>query len=238
MKQQLKSLFQKSGWYVRKSAGLKFGIDLERDLAILGAGCPVRTIFDVGANQGKMAERLLRIFPEAEVYAFEPAAKAFALLSEKARSQPRLHAYHMALGATTGEATLYLNDNEEMCTLRDNQARGAAGETKIKVDTLDRFCHEHADLRGNTLDLLKIDTEGFEIEVLKGAGSLLMERRIRFIYAECSARLSDKEHTSFHELNSHLARLGYNFIALYEQCVWGNSISGYCDALFIAGRGA
>ncbi|MFM8457824.1 MAG: hypothetical protein ACKOB0_02600, partial [Chthoniobacterales bacterium] len=59
MKQQLKSLFERFGWYLRKSAGLKFGIDLKRDLAVLGGGRPVFTVFDVGANQGRMAERLL-----------------------------------------------------------------------------------------------------------------------------------------------------------------------------------
>lgn len=234
MKQQLKSLFERFGWYLRKSAGLKFGIDLKRDLAVLGGGRPVFTVFDVGANQGRMAERLLSTFQEAEVYAFEPAAKAFALLDEKASLNPRLHAYHMALGSKSGRATLFLNENEEMCTLRDNQARGAAGETKIRVETLDRFCGETAQLRNSTLDLLKLDTEGYEIEVLKGAEQLLMERRIRFIYAECSARVGDTEHTSFYELNSYLARLRYNFIALYEQCVWSNAFSGYCDALFIA----
>ena len=234
MKQRLKSLFQRSGWYVRRSAGLKFGIDLKRDLAVLGRGRPVRTIFDVGANQGRMAERLLRTFQEAEIYSFEPAAKAFAVLAERARSQPRLHAYHMALGSKSGDATLFLNDNEEMCTLRDKQVRGAAGETKIRVETLERFCDETARLRNDTLDLLKIDTEGYEIEVLKGAESLMKQRRIRFIYAECSARVGDTEHTSFHELNSYLVHLGYNFIALYEQCVWNNAFSGYCDALFMA----
>jgi hypothetical protein len=36
----------------------------------------------------------------------------------------------------------------------------------------------------------------------------------------------------FFELSEFLSRTGYNFVASYDQCVWENSYSGYCNALF------
>ena len=56
-----------------------------------------------------------------------------------------------------------------------------ARQIQVRCTTLDRFCSE----RGvKQIDVLKIDTEGFEFEVLKGASSMLAQQAIKFIYFE------------------------------------------------------
>lgn len=232
MKHLCKSLLEKSGWLVRRYAGLKFGFVFERDVRILSGEKVVRTVFDVGANRGTAALEFLRIFPECQVYAFEPSPEPYRKLAALASNTPRISAFPTALGSQVGQGTLLLNENSEMATLRTAQQRGVTGTREVRVDTLDSFLACAAPLKGRSVDLLKIDTEGYEIEVLRGALASLKEGRIRMVYAECSLRPGDEEHTSFSDLSSFLHAVGFNFVALYDQCVWENSYSGYCNALF------
>lgn len=232
MKHLFKSLLAKSGWLVRKYAGLKFGVVLERDVRILSAGKEIRTVFDVGANRGVSAAEFLRVFPECSVYAFEPSQEPYEKLAKFASIERRVSAFPTALGSEVGRATLLVNENAEMATLRASQQRGVTGVRQVEVDTIDNFLAKTGSLEGKSVDLLKIDTEGYEIEVLRGALASLKQGRIRMVYAECSMRPDDEEHTRFLDLSVFLRAVGFNFVALYDQCVWENAYSGYCNALF------
>lgn len=236
MKRSLKRLLKRSGWLCRRTKGLPYGVLLEKDIKLLSGDAAIRTVFDVGANRGDWAIECLEMFGDCEVYCFEPLEEAYRLLANRVRCYQGLHAIKCALGSSQGEQTLMVNENAEMATLRPSQTRGVINRRTIEVETLDGLMHSQDDLRGRVVDLLKIDTEGYEIEVLKGAVSSMKEGRIKFIYAEVSLRLGDAEHTDFEALNRFLHGYGFNFVALYDQCVWENSYFGYCNALFKSSR--
>jgi len=84
------------------------------------------------------------------------------------------------------------------------------------------------------IDILKIDTEGFEIPVLQGALNTLKAGKIRYIFAETTLRNKDKDHTNFFELKKFLEPYNFNPIGFYDLVPYwggGNAID-YLNVLF------
>lgn len=148
-------------------------------------------VIDVGANHGDYSCFVRTLAPDAVIHAFEPNRKAFDVLRHAA-AHSKTRFYHAACGAHRG--TLALTDladptGSTFASLVPEVAEHAARVMKIplgppedvQVVTLDEHCREHGLDR---VDLLKIDTEGFELEVLKGAAGLIAERRIGVIQLE------------------------------------------------------
>ena len=88
-----------------------------------------------------------------------------------------------------------------------------AKEELIKIETLEYFCSKN---KIQKIDLLKIDTEGFEINVLKGAENMLRNGNVSFIYCETGFQKSNLRNTYFPELCEYLAEKGYYFFGLYQ----------------------
>jgi FkbM family methyltransferase len=146
-------------------------------------------ILDVGANVGSWTLQALNTFPRAQIHAFEPSASAFAELTVAVGDVARASAHRLALGNTDGEAVLYA----------DSPGSGLASLTKRRLDHFGlQFSFEEA-VRVSTLeswskssgisefDVLKLDVEGHEMEVLRGAGRLLERVRvIQFEFGGCN----------------------------------------------------
>ena len=98
----------KIGKSIIKSTFRKFGLDiirLNKNSAHLLLGMrnlPIRTIIDVGANKGQFASIIQKVFPEANIYCFEPVGEAFKELDKWARSR-KVEAFNFALGDFEGE---------------------------------------------------------------------------------------------------------------------------------------
>jgi hypothetical protein len=84
---------------------------------------------------------------------------------------------------------------------------------RIQVNTLDDYCHMH---HISKIDFLKIDTEGYEINVLKGAMQMMRKEAISLIYCETGFQQSNKCNTYFPELTEFLASQNYYFFGLYQ----------------------
>lgn len=115
-------------------------------------------ILDVGAHQGEWARTLLAIQPNAFIISFEPGFSYHELIY-----CPVVAAYQVAIGSFNGKA--YLSGEGMTAHLSDNK-----GEP-VTVRTLDSFNY-------GAVELLKIDVEGAEIEVLKGATETLKRTRM------------------------------------------------------------
>lgn len=108
----------------------------------------------------------------------------------------------------------------------------------VHCTTLDRFC---ADNGIDAIDVLKIDTEGFELEVLKGAQDVLNRRRIRFIYAELND-MRTQEHGSgggLMPIDELIRPHGLRFAASYnDHIVTEDDMFAVSNALFAPPPGA
>jgi hypothetical protein len=102
----------------------------------------------------------------------------------------------------------------------------------VSMTTASGFAREHGI---DTVDFMKIDTEGFDLDVLAGATDLLREQRIRFVMAECEPLPVTKYFVSFGDLANFFAEYPYKLFGIYrQQPHWdGKKSVLYFNALFI-----
>jgi FkbM family methyltransferase len=183
--------------------------DVERHLPSLAVG----RIFEVGANVGGAVADLRRLWPGAEIVAFEPVAAAHAALAEATAGLEGVTVHRLALGAADGEGHVTAADTSEA----NRMAPG--GRAKGPVETVpvargDTFCAEHG-LDG--VDYVRIDTEGAELDVLTGFMGLLSRHRIALVEVVAGMTWDDGRYVPFERLKGALEPVGYHLLGLYEQ---------------------
>jgi FkbM family methyltransferase len=206
------------------SAG-RLGIDPDLDLARLTADQPVRTIFDVGGNFGQTALRFASAFPMATIFSFEPVPSSFEHLKRSTKHHARIKPFNLGMGDTAGTVTMHLTESAGSNSIV--RVASATGAVDVSIDTVDAFANRQ---KTGTIDLLKIDVEGYELRVLRGAGLHLSQGRIRFVFAECVlSPNSEMPHTSFFDLHRVLDEAGFCFVNYYAEgfnlrlgCAQGN----------------
>jgi FkbM family methyltransferase len=169
-------------------------------------------VFTIGKFGVDVESDLARL-PGASIVSFEPVAASFARLEEATAGLARVKRFNCALGAQPGTARINLTASAGSNTMLPTDA--ATGSAVVQVETLDRVAAEH-DIA--TIDLLKIDVEGFELQVLAGGETLLSEGRVRYVYAECVlAPDAVSHHTSFAELSATLQSRGFCCVSYYGE---------------------
>lgn len=210
------------------------GLDFREDLKVtIGKKSPV--CLDVGANQGQTIELLQEIFSKPAIYAFEPSTKMFQILLKKNfRSQVFLHNFAFGKEVHMQEFTNYkdsnLNSFLQLDTHEENRYRNIEIETKelVQIDTVDRFLQQHGI---NDVDLLKIDTQGFDLEVLLGAVDALQSGVIRNVLVELNFRRKYKGQSSATDIMNLLAKYDILLVDFYEKILQKNTLA-WCTALF------
>lgn len=209
---------------------LPFGItcflDIERQF---GRDC-ISTVFDVGANAGQSALTYAREFPRAQIYSFEPVPATYQKLVAQTARHPNVHPYNIGMGRQPGRVTIHVNPNDLRSSVKLHRPEDHS--EIISLDTMDGFV-EKQKLR--TIDFLKIDTEGFDLEVLAGAETLLKEHRVHLIQCECEPAPRTNEWVSFPALAEFLEGYGYRVFGVYEQRPeWdGGNYIPFWNAIFI-----
>lgn len=136
----------------------------------------ISTCVDIGANVGSYTSELLRQFPDAQVYSFEPSETNVAKLRARFSDMARVHLVPCAVSDCEGEANLYSNE----------PGSGLASLLKRDLDYLDISFDEfelvrtlrfddfwHQEMKSTPIDILKLDIEGMELSALKGAEQAL-----------------------------------------------------------------
>ena len=137
------------------------------------------TFFDVGAHIGEYTEEILRLFPNSQVHCFEPNSISFNSLASKFALDGRVQLNKFALGEDNATSSLYydkkgsplsslLKRNLDFTKLKMNYSEN------VIVKTLNSYCQENS----VSPTVLKLDVEGFEMSVLKGAAEELETIRI------------------------------------------------------------
>jgi FkbM family methyltransferase len=152
------------------------------------AGHAPVVVFDVGANVGHYTAHVIDIFGDAaHIYAFEPSPSTYALLARNvAPHSDTVHAYNVGLGSTDGPAPFFQDEKggSTIASLYEsNLARGYATvrEEIVMLRTIDAFCREEGIMH---IDFLKIDVEGHELDVLRGARVMIESGAIDLIQFE------------------------------------------------------
>jgi FkbM family methyltransferase len=196
-------------------------------------------VVDVGANEGLTAERVLREFPNAKVHAFEPAPETYKLLQARVASNPQIRTYPLACGSTNGSVDFHVTENHWCSSVLPPSDLGkryygdwyATREVvKVPVTTLDDWA-----TRNNVahVDFLKVDAQGYDLQVLQGAKRLLASG-VRAINCECQFAPEYEGCASFSQVDRFLADQGYAIHQVHE--VWSKGReeqTSYADALWL-----
>tara|TARA_B110000971_G_scaffold168915_1_gene173389 strand:+ start:104 stop:799 length:696 start_codon:yes stop_codon:yes gene_type:complete len=155
----------------------------------------IKTIIDVGAHKGEFAQNALQIESVNKIIAFEPQKKIFSLLKEKFSDNDKVVLNNFALSEKVEKRIMKINKMTATSTLNHEinndslyfkfksfllyQKNSIIDEEEIDTTTFDAFFNEEI-FNENTL--LKIDTEGYEMHVLKGSEQKIKE--IKYILIE------------------------------------------------------
>jgi FkbM family methyltransferase len=222
-----------TGYWIYKSRHLPIGTDLRLDVANK-LGCKnLPTIFDVGANFGQTYVTFRRHFPKARIFCFEPVTDTFEVLRERLAGDPNARAERLAFGKARESRSIRLFDDapalnslrEDLMSKSDN-----AREEIIQVDTIDNYCSQNGI---KTIDLLKIDTEGFEIPVMEGARATLERGDVSMIFAEAGFDRRNGRNSPFNDIVEYLLALDYRFFGIYDVTHEPEFGVAYGNALFV-----
>ena len=155
----------------------------------------IKTIIDVGAHKGEFAQNALQIESVNKIIAFEPQKKIFSLLKEKFSDNDKVVLNNFALSEKVEKRIMKINKMTATSTLNHEinndslyfkfksfllyQKNSIIDEEEIDTTTFDAFFNEEI-FNENTL--LKIDTEGYELKVLKGSNQKIKE--IKYVLIE------------------------------------------------------
>jgi FkbM family methyltransferase len=243
LRNTVKKLTRKCGLEVSRISSLHsmpFGQNVWLDIARLSErrGFPINCAFDVGANAGQTSLTMLGNFPNAEVYSFEPHPDTFKRLAVSLKGR-RAQAFNIALSDKSGKAELFTYDSDLINSLTPTATHAirfgqTAKSISIQVSTVDEFCSSHSI---DTIDVLKIDTEGCDLDVLKGAVEKFRSRKIKIVYTEFNDIVERVGRTggALAPISAFLDPFGIRFVTSYtDYVVAEGELFGVHNALFVA----
>ena len=233
MKKIIKKLFNKNGFLVFNKRNIPYGIDLETDIYRIKGSKDLNTFFDVGAHHGLFLNTFLQKFKVQKTYAYEPVSYNYNLLVfNSLKFSSSISCHQKAISNQVGWADIQLREHSQWHSLKKSNSTVSNLEAKyekVSTTTIDEEVAKHG---VNLIDFLKIDTEGFEKEVLYGAKISLLNQKIKFIYIEASLRESPENHTHFKIINDILTKYDYRLVAIYDQMIFPRYQQGFFNALY------
>lgn len=177
-------------------------------------GVRPRTVLDAGANKGQFSVAARNLLQPERIHAFEPLPEVGDELARRCARYPEIVVHRMALGAAEGQAVLHVNAHSQSSSLLALQARHLAvfpdareqSDVVVKVGRLDET------LAGEPLAppvLLKVDTQGYEADVLAGATGVL--DRLDYVVLETSFTPLYEGERIFREVLSLMESLSFVF---------------------------
>lgn len=184
--------------------------------------------FDIGANEGRWIDSANKYFKNPIIHAFEPSEKEFQILKDKYSNQKNIILNNYALGEIKDEKYFNINYKGGLNSFYDvNQKTNwfkrqknnkkefnekfTLKKEKVNINTIDDyFKSENID----SIDIVKMDTQGYEPKVLEGALNSLKSKKIKTILTEIIISDVYKSNVSFFEIEKNLISNGYKLVSL------------------------
>lgn len=197
----------------------------------------IDTILDIGANVGQFASMTRRAGFSGRMISCEPLNGAYGELTARASRDPKWTPLHTAVGSSAGTTTINVSANSfssSVLTMTDEHLTSAPGsgyiaQETVALTTVRDLVAEQSVVPARTL--LKIDTQGFEDEVLSGAGDLIgafgaVQLELSFVELYAGQKLFDELYQRMrgHGYHLHIIEPGFSDSA-------GRLLQ--CDGLFV-----
>ena len=186
----------------------------------LRATADVRTVVDIGANDGAYSEYLHGFFTPAVIHAIEPLPACQEKLRARQRRMPGLQIHDVALDERAGEATFFSNSYAPASSLLrlSRLSKQAFPETERESPTSVRLARLDDVLDADRLErdvLIKIDVQGVEDRVIRGGQRVFAAAR--FVLIEMSFVAMYEGQPLFDEVHALLAELGLRLAGFKDQ---------------------
>jgi FkbM family methyltransferase len=238
MKRLVKYLLRRLGFEIVRNK--RFGANPWQDINTIFQGLPLQTVFDVGANKGQTSMEFLHHFPAAAIHSFEPFPDAYDKLRQASAGCARIKPVPTALGEAVGQRVLYLNAESATNSLLPNASDAdcfmpkgfadARGTAPVAMLTVDAYCEQESLM---FIDLIKVDTQGYDLKVLQGAERMVAGGYVAAIYTEVLFAPMYEGQTYFHDIYGHLWARGFRLVSLYGVALNSQKFTSWCDALFL-----
>lgn len=187
--------------------------NLQQDLREI-IGADARMILDVGAWEGQDSAAYARLFRRAAIHAFEPNPATLQILQARPIERTTVHA--VALGSADERRELMLRGG--LSSLLPLTADGLAHYGRKDVEhrsvTVRRLDDVVREIGIDSVDLLKIDVQGYELEVLAGASTTLQQTRV--VQVECNFVPHYEQSSTFSDIDLYLRQYGFRLHNLYD----------------------
>ena len=191
-------------------------------------------IIDIGANTGQTIDRFQRIFSNCEIYSIEPSLNAFSKLNRDYKEKKNISLFNFAIGDKKKNKVFYdYNDNilSSFNKLnKKNSLNNKYKKNKVKVLSLDEFCKQY---KISNVNILKIDTQGNEINILRSGIKSLRSQKFDLIELEIILGNYYNNFTNFFSLEEFLIKNNYRLLALDRRLNFFNDKRMYCNAIYI-----
>jgi len=200
-------------------------------------------IIDVGANNGQSIERFSNLFHKPVIHSFEPVIKEYNELKRKFIENKDVFLNNYALGDKKEKKYFNItakteNSSFNKINLGTNWIKKRSAEFKVKendyvkqrqevnIDTLDNYCNER---NIDYIDILKIDTQGYEDKILEGCSELIKKNKIGIIITEIMFDNVYDKYFSFSDIEKFLIPNNFRMVGI--NLINNNLFSGL---LFVA----
>ena len=207
------------------------GVEHEKLLSYLDC----KSIIDIGANRGQFALVARHCFPDSKIISFEPLPGPSSVFKMVFAGDTNITLKESAIGPDIDQVEMHVSardDSSSLLSLTSKQSEIFPGthevsSVKVSVAPLATFVSVD-DLVGTTL--LKIDVQGFELEVLKGCETLLDS--FKYVYVECSFIELYEGQALAHEVIRFLEQHEFSLIGIYNTYYDDSGLAVQADFLF------
>jgi FkbM family methyltransferase len=206
----IKKAVQKAGYqiqkrnvsaYINEDSSMVSGLNRMKSF-----GVNPNIVLDIGAAQGTWTQKSLRSWPDAKYELIEPLNEQEEILSQLKSLHPNIN-YHLAVaGESPGQTWLNVSPDLDGSGVYGNREGNARKVPVIVVDDIVKG------MAGNIL--IKMDTHGYEVPILKGAQQAL--KRTTLLVIEVYGFYISPTCLLFHELSTYLDKLGFRLIDLVD----------------------
>ena len=158
---------------IKNKLGVPDTLDSFKRLKVLGFN--PKSIIDIGAYEGYWTEEMIQLFPEANFFMAEAQSSKEIYLKKITSKHPGKVGYTISLlGAKDGEKIIF-NEYETASSVLAEHFETNAAQSEKTIQTLDSLLELH---KINPPEFIKLDTQGYELEVLKGSSKAITTAEI------------------------------------------------------------